>query len=161
VRLRPDPDFERVFRCEYAGVLRLAFLILGDETAATDVTQESFTRLLRHWNRVCDYENLGAWVRRVALREALRVSRHGRHLPADPVRMDDPDVPLRTDVHAAVLGLPAMQRACVVLYYFEDRPTRDVATLLGCSPATVRVHLHRARHALAQVLSEEERDVAG
>jgi RNA polymerase sigma-70 factor (ECF subfamily) len=47
-----------------------------------------------------------------------------------------------------------MQRAVVVLFYLEDRPMEEVADLLDCRPSTGFVHLHRARHRLAELLSE-------
>jgi RNA polymerase sigma-70 factor (ECF subfamily) len=45
-----------------------------------------------------------------------------------------------------------MQRAAVVLHYLEDLPTDEVARALGCRPATARVHLHRARIRLGELL---------
>jgi RNA polymerase sigma-70 factor, ECF subfamily len=48
-----------------------------------------------------------------------------------------------------------MQRAAVVLFYFEDLPLSEIASILRCSEATVRVHLHRARKRLAELLGEE------
>jgi DNA-directed RNA polymerase specialized sigma24 family protein len=43
-------DFEALMRAEYAGVLRLVSVVLGDDAAARDVTQEAFTRLYVHWD---------------------------------------------------------------------------------------------------------------
>jgi RNA polymerase sigma-70 factor (ECF subfamily) len=51
------------------------------------------------------------------------------------------------------------QRAAVVLYYFEDLPVVEVARTLGMSESAVKVSLHRARRALAVLLSEEVSDV--
>jgi RNA polymerase sigma-70 factor (ECF subfamily) len=48
-----------------------------------------------------------------------------------------------------------MQRAVVVLYYFEDRPTPEIVEILEMSQSTVRVHLTRARRRLADLLREE------
>jgi DNA-directed RNA polymerase specialized sigma24 family protein len=41
-----------------------------------------------------------------------------------------------------------MQRAVIVLRYFEDRDDEDIAHLLGCAPATVRSHAARGLHRL-------------
>jgi RNA polymerase sigma-70 factor (ECF subfamily) len=49
----------------------------------------------------------------------------------------------------------------VVLHYFEDRPVAEIADVLGCAPATARVHLHKARPRLASLLHEEVDDVVG
>jgi RNA polymerase sigma-70 factor (ECF subfamily) len=57
---------------------------------------------------------------------------------------------------AAVLALPGKQRAVVALYYLEDRPTAEVAELVGCSEATVRSHLRAARRRLADLLDEHD-----
>ena len=51
--------------------------------------------------------------------------------------------------------LPAMQRAAVVLFYFEDRPVAEIADILGISDGSVKVHLHRARQRLMVLLGEE------
>lgn len=63
--------------------------------------------------------------------------------------------PVDVDVMRAVRQLPGMQRAAVVLCYFEDLPLSEIANILRCSDATVRVHLHRARKRLAELLGEE------
>jgi len=57
---------------------------------------------------------------------------------------------------ALLRRLPRNQRAAIVLHYYADRPVKDVAATLGVSPATARVHLHRGRRRLRQLL--EERD---
>jgi RNA polymerase sigma-70 factor (ECF subfamily) len=44
------------------------------------------------------------------------------------------------------------------LYYLEDRPVAEIATLLGCSEGTVKTHLSRGRAALADRLGEEVTD---
>jgi RNA polymerase sigma-70 factor (ECF subfamily) len=48
-----------------------------------------------------------------------------------------------------------MQRAVVVLHYFEDRPVLEIARTLQVSESTVKQHLYRARSRLAQSLGEE------
>ena len=40
--------------------------------------------------------------------------------------------------------LPPLQRAAVVLRYFEDYSFAEVAAALGCPEATARSHVHRA-----------------
>jgi RNA polymerase sigma-70 factor (ECF subfamily) len=47
----------------------------------------------------------------------------------------------------------------VILFYYEDRPTTEIAEVLDCSTNTVKVHLHRARRTLGIDLVEERSDV--
>jgi RNA polymerase sigma factor (sigma-70 family) len=55
----------------------------------------------------------------------------------------------------AVRELSAKQRTAVVLYYYEDLDTREIADLMSCSVATARVHLHRGRERLRSLLGSE------
>ena len=49
----------------------------------------------------------------------------------------------------AVRRLPRRQAQVVALHYLEALAVLEVAAVLQCAEATVRVHLHRARTALA------------
>jgi RNA polymerase sigma factor (sigma-70 family) len=49
---------------------------------------------------------------------------------------------------SAIRALPARQREVIVLRIFFDLDTEATAALLGISPGTVGVHLHRALGAL-------------
>lgn len=154
--------FEDLFLHEYPGVVRLAYLMLGDKAAAEDVAQEAFARLHVHWRKVSSYEMPGAWLRRVAIQQATRARRRRRHEPLGPEhdlpRIDrEPDV----DLARAVRALPASQRAAIVLHYLEGRPVEDVARLMGWAEGTAKTHLHRGRKALAVALGEVNEDVAG
>jgi RNA polymerase sigma factor (sigma-70 family) len=53
---------------------------------------------------------------------------------------------------AAVDGLSHQQRAALLLQVQEGLPTAEIALVLKCSEATVRVHLHRALNALRKTL---------
>jgi RNA polymerase sigma factor (sigma-70 family) len=153
-----EVEFATLFREEYPAVVRTAYLVLGDRQAAEDVAQEAFTRLVVHWRKVSRYERPGAWVRRVAIRLALRADRRRQMRTArvepDPTRFDSG----RASIRGAILALPPKQRAAIVLHYYEDRPVREVAEFLGCATATARVHLHRARRRLSDILREEATD---
>jgi RNA polymerase sigma-70 factor (ECF subfamily) len=154
--------FEALMRAEYAGVLRLVAFVVGDDATARDVTQEAFTRLYVHWPRVRRGSAPGGWVRVVAAREAWRVAQRraredvGRSVP-EPVAAEGAQRDL--DLERAVATLPAKQRAAVALHYLADAPVSEVAAVLGCAEATARVHLHRARLRLAELLREEADDV--
>ena len=51
--------------------------------------------------------------------------------------------------------LSPQQRAALVLQVEEDLSTADIARVLNCSEATVRVHLHRAVSALRKTMARE------
>ena len=160
---REGQDYDSFFRACYLPVLRTVFLVVHDRALAEDVTQEAFYRLLKHWRSVSAYELPEAWVRRVAIRVAVReVQRASARVVKERTelveRYDDLPDP---DVARAVRELSPMQRTAVALYYWEDRPVAEIADLLEVSEATVKQHLHRARHRLAELLKEEVTNGAG
>jgi len=155
-----DDGFRWLFTAEYASLVRTVFLIVHDRSLAEDLTQEAFIQLHTHWSKVSDYDQPGAWLRRVAIRLAVReAGRERKHaLLARTALRFVPDLtsdPAHIDVVAAVRQLPPRQRSVVVLFYFEDRPMDEIAAILECSVSTGWVHLHRARRRLAALLGEE------
>jgi RNA polymerase sigma-70 factor (ECF subfamily) len=94
-------------------------------------------------------------VRRVTINLSLNsrrgMAREARTRLAWWERRDPAEQPqaLDADLLDALHALSPHQRAAVALHYLEDRPTAEIADLLGCSESTARVHLHRGRHALA------------
>jgi len=154
---KTESGFVDLFRAEYAAVLRTVFFIVDNRPRSEDITQDAFVQLLTHWRSVARYDRPGAWVRRVAIRLAVRErTRDRRRGELEEVQVDQthdelPDV----DLQLALRSLSRMQRAVTVLYYLEQRPIAEIVDLLGISDGSVKVHLHRARQRLAEQLREK------
>jgi RNA polymerase sigma-70 factor, ECF subfamily len=152
-------EFRWLFAAEYPAVVRTVFFVLHDRARAEEIAQDAFVQLLRHWKKVSRYESPEAWVRRVAIRLAVRDANRERRLAV--LRLggtaEAPDCAAEMDVDllAAIKQLPPRQRSVIVLFYYEDRPMAEIAQILGCSPSTGWVHLHRARKRLGALLTEE------
>lgn len=157
-----DDEYAWFFRAQYPTVLRTCRLIVRDRDHAEELAQDAFVQLYRHWAKVSRYESPEAWVRRVAIRMSVRFTRREwmrPRLERRAVTSRDPDTP-DVDLRRALESLPTNQRAAVALFYFEDRPVTDIAHILGCAESTARVHLHRGRTRLAELLGEELHDVS-
>jgi RNA polymerase sigma-70 factor (ECF subfamily) len=163
--LSPDEAFTWFFRAEYPSVVRTLTVILQDREQARDVAQEAFIQLMTHWAKISHYERPEAWVRRVAIRLAMRgrrrdiLRRARERLGGLPQELPGTTaVPAAMDLLTAVRRLPPAQRAAVALFYYEDQPISEVAAILGCTPSTARVHLHSARERLGRLLGEVPTD---
>lgn len=145
--------FVEAFRAEYSGIVRVLTPIVGSTAEAEALAQDAFVKAYVRWGRIGRYDRPGAWVRRVAIRDAVRVAGRNANPSPAPVPHDAIDgVADSVDLHEALKLLPPQQRAAVVLYHLADWPVRDVSDALGCAEPTVRVHLHRGRAALANHL---------
>jgi RNA polymerase sigma factor (sigma-70 family) len=157
-----DADaFTWFFRAEFPAVVKTVWLVVHDRGRAEEITQDAFVQLLLRWPKVARYQRPDAWVRRVAIRMAVRALRRaalGRALEGE---LEAPTLPAPVDVDllAAVRRLPPAQRAAVVLFYFEDRPVAEIAQILGCAESTAKAHLFKARRRLAELLGEAVPDV--
>jgi RNA polymerase sigma-70 factor, ECF subfamily len=157
-------EFEVLYRREYAGLVRLAYVLTGNRLVSEDLVQDAFVDAHRHWSRVGAYDRPGAWVRRAVInrsrsvlrRAAVELRARGR-LRATDVAMPDLSVETR-HFWTTVRALPTRQAQCIALRYVDDMPIADIAEVLGCAASTVRVHLHRARAALAIALDVEQED---
>jgi RNA polymerase sigma-70 factor (sigma-E family) len=165
VRKDPPPiravaDFESFYRTEYRPVVGLAYALSGSRIAAEDIAQDAFLAAHKQWDRVAFYDKPEAWVRRVVsnlsvsffrtrFREASAIARMkspGEYLPELPE--DD------ATFWKTVRSLPKRQAQTLALHYLEDRAVAEIAEILGCSPSTVKVHMHKGRAALARKLGE-------
>ncbi len=151
-------EYEELFRREHATIARVAFLVVGDRDLASEVAQDAFVELFVNWRKVRRLDRPGAWVRRVAIRRAVRVrTRESRSTTGvAPIPVVDTSVGL--DLDAALGHLSPTQRAAVVLHYYQELPVHEVADALGIKPSTASVHLHRARARLGKLLGEEVSD---
>jgi RNA polymerase sigma-70 factor (ECF subfamily) len=133
-------------------------LIIHDRDRARDIAQDAFIELLTRWNRISRYERPEAWVRRVAIRMAMRWLGRERRRPWLERELHPSSLPEPVDVDLlrAIHRLPSVQRAAIVLFYFEDRPVAEVADILQISPAAAKVALHRSRRRLAELLGKEQ-----
>ena len=158
VAVRPRDDLDDLYRREYRAVLGLAYALSGNRGAAEELTQEAFLEAHRAWDRISGYDDPGAWVRRVVANRAVshvrrRVVESRALARLAGRRTQDAELaPEDAEFWAAVRRLPERQAQAVALHYLEDRSVADIAGILDISPDTVKVHLHRGRHALAAAL---------
>ena len=120
-----------------------------------DAMQETFIAVLRNLRTLREPAALHGWVRRIAVREAIRVARGGREDPVDPdVLLNTPvapvDVATVVDVRSTLAHLAPEQRAILVLRDVDGLSESEAARFLGIAEGTVKSRLHRARSAFAR-----------
>jgi RNA polymerase sigma factor (sigma-70 family) len=120
-----------------------------------DAMQETFIAVLRNLRSLREPAALHGWVRRIAVRESIRVARDRREEPVDPALLvgapvSPVDVATVIDVRSALAGLSPEQRAILFLRDVDGLSETEAAALLGVAEGTVKSRLHRARSAFAR-----------
>jgi RNA polymerase sigma-70 factor (ECF subfamily) len=152
-----EHDYERLFREAGPALGRAMYAVTGGRRhLAEDVIAEAFARAMEHRG----VRDPLAWIYRTALCLATEELKRERRTSGE-LEIDLAEEPSEfRDLLRALRRLSPHQRAAVVLHYEADMPVREVSRLMGIAPATVRVHLHRARNRLRQLLAEGEHEHA-
>jgi RNA polymerase sigma-70 factor (ECF subfamily) len=143
---------------------RVARAILRDESEAEDVVQDTYVRAFTTLATFRGDAQLGSWLTRIAMNEAL--GRLRRRKPTVDVDVLDTEPMLegtpmptspetnqaRVILEECVTALPDAFRAVFVLRQVEEMSTEETAEQLGIKPETVKTRLHRAHALLRQSL---------
>jgi RNA polymerase sigma-70 factor, ECF subfamily len=125
----------------------------GRREVADDAVGEAFARAIERDRSI---GRPFPWLYRTAFRiAAAELRREGTATDTADVHLD---APASGDLFRAMRRLSPSQRAAVFLHYQADLPVREVARLMGTSSAAVKVHLHRGRNRLREILGPEEVD---
>lgn len=150
---------EELYREEYEASVRLARLLTGDRHRAEELAQDAFVRVAPALAGG-SLDNPAAYLRTALVNlcrdHARRRRTVDRNPPPPPTAAPAPALPADLDeVWQAVQRLPERRRTAVVLRFWADRPTAEIATILGCREATVRSLIHRGLAALEEVLTDD------
>lgn len=159
---RDQEEFADFVRATGTQLYRQALLLTGDHHLAEDLTQTAYARVFASWRRVTRADSPLAYARTTLLNVFLshrRLRRSGER-PTDQLLgressapEDDPTT--RLDLLAALTTLPPLDRAVVVLRYWEDRSVADTARDLGLTETAVRTRSRRALQRLRPLLGAE------
>jgi RNA polymerase sigma-70 factor (sigma-E family) len=152
-------DFDRFVAENTNGLLRAAYLIVGDLPEAEDLLQEALLKVARRWPKVRRMDHPAAYARRILVNLALDggVKRSRRRSELSEAQPPEPVAPVASidphdELHAALAALPPRQRAVLVLRYYLDLPEAEVAAALECSLGTVKSTASRGLARLEQTL---------
>lgn len=153
--------FERLFSAHYWAV-RGYVRRRGPASSVEDVVADTF---LVAWRR---FESAGddplPWLFAIARRMLANQQRADRRRGALALRMQglfggqdvdwEPPAEMSAGLAAAIGSLSAREREALLLVAWEGLQPGRAARAAGCSPATFRVRLHRARRRVVEQLTD-------
>jgi RNA polymerase sigma-70 factor (ECF subfamily) len=126
----------------------------GDREVANDAVAEAFAQALRRGDEI---RRVDRWVWRAVFRIAAGELKDRHRVVAEVDPPTDSPAPL-VGLQDALMRVSPKQRASLFLYYYAGYPPRAIASMIGSTPAAVRVHLHRGRRNLAEILKGGDHD---
>ena len=183
LRAGEEAAWGELHREHYARLWSSVQRILNNPVATDDVVQEAFIKAHRDIKRFAGQSQLGTWLYRIAVNQALDTIRKKQRTDRwlsflSPVAEDEkqPSMPegqvasaastglenaeLRDVIFAAMGELTPEHRAVVQLRLVDEMSLEETARLLHCKPGTVNSRLHYAcdhlRRKLAKVKKSPE-----
>ena len=135
-------------------------LTLGDEYLSDDLAQETFIKAYIELRSFRGMSRFGTWLFRIGYNEFYSYKR-SEHATTDlnhaPERASSPvdSSEISMDVKVAMAQLSEIERTVVTLFYIDDMPVKQIATITGLNQSTLRSHLHRAKEKMAKTLTQE------
>jgi RNA polymerase sigma factor (sigma-70 family) len=155
--------FARIVAAYHLDLVRVAFVICGDEGLAEDAAQAAWWIAWRKLPTLRDHDRVKPWLVAVAANETRKLvgreHRHGvvelrvapdRSTRAEPVGAID-----HVDLANALGHLKPEDRALVALRYAADLDSSELAPVLGLSPSGVRTRLSRLLDRLRKELGDD------
>ena len=162
---RRDQTIERLITQHQTSLLRLCYVQLQDQALAEDAVQETFLKAYKGFDSFRGDSSEKTWLTRIAVNTCRDFQRGGwfKHtdrrvtpdmLPIGTVQPDTEDL----DLSLAVMKLPRKMREAILLYYYQDMSTEEIAETLGIAQSSVSNRLRRGREKLRKLLEGRDQD---
>lgn len=173
IRAKKDPEaFGEVYDLYVQKIYRFIYFKVASAEQAEDLTSETFLKAWQYLMESRDVQSLQALLYTVAknvvidhyrstarergdtgldsIMETVGDERAERLIKDIETHFD------ATQVLEKLRGLKDEYREVVVMKYFDEMSTREIASILGKTAANVRVILHRATKALGDAVREND-----
>lgn len=133
---------------------------------AEDVVQETFVSAYKHLEEYDpERASVKTWLHRIAYHEALYLLRRRKRMVQIPLDVDEdipgelPDATTAEQLDEAILRLTPEEQMLLQLYYFDQRPLKEIAYITGAAANSLErevsrlsSQLHRIRQRLRMIL---------
>ncbi|GLC78997.1 RNA polymerase sigma factor [Lacrimispora brassicae] len=175
-----EAAFDELYRSYSGKLYRMAYFITGNRSDSEDILQETFVKCYLYKSKLKQTERFEPWLYQILVRTAWRLERKkkgraeisyegileneeekksGEHIREDK-KGDGPlesvlEAEAAKEIQAALSHLDIKYRTVVLLYYYNELTTREIAHITGAMEGTVKSRLHKARKLLKDLLKTD------
>ena len=155
----PEEILNRLVEQYQTTLRRMCFVILRDEELAKDAVQDTFLKAYKNIAVFRGECNEKTWLMRIAINTCRDVKRSAwfRHLDRRVTPEDLPTPIVQTsersvELTVEIMKLPPKLKEVIILYYYQQMTTREIADVLNIPQSTVTTRLKRAKEKLRFLL---------
>jgi len=170
-----DQELERIYNEAYRAVYWTAMSLLKSEEEAEDIVQDTFITLIESYDTLKDKSKVTAWLKRIAANKCLnRLTRTKtvavedeffEEVEAVPEDFLPDSIAESADMRRIIMDIIEKSlsediRRTLILFYFDEMSTREIAEALGIPEGTVSRRIHSAKKKIKKEVEkyEEEND---
>lgn len=158
-------DIERMIKVYGDSLLRMCTIYLKDRVLAEDAVQDTFIKVYQKYNTFNGNADEKTWVMRIAMntcKNYMRTSwfkkvKTGVELETVSTERVDEKLIAQEEQRQLLQEISELNykyKEVLLLYYYQELATKEIAQVLGIKEGTVRVRLQRAREKLSVQLRE-------
>lgn len=176
-----EAAFDELYRSSSKKLYRMAYFITGNRSDSEDILQETFVKCFLYRDKLREPERFEPWLYQILVRTAWRVEKRKKsrselsfegildqeedHLRAEWIQEDEREKgPLGAVLEAetaaqirdALSKLDMKYRTVILLYYYNELSTKEIAGVTGTMEGTVKSRLFKARKLLKGILEAED-----
>ena len=166
-------EFEQIYAESYRAVYWTAISLLKNEAEAEDIVQDTFVTLLESYDTLQDKTKVVPWLKKICANKCLnRLTRTKTDTVGDEVLENLETVPedflpdsiVESDAMRKVVmdiienSLSDDVRRTIILFYFDEMSTKEIAEAMGIPQGTVLWRLNFARKKIKKEVEKYEEE---
>lgn len=172
MRIELLEKFEELVAANQRDIINFHHRMVGNRAEAEDLAQETFIRAYKKFDTLKDPAKGRSWLYQIARNSTIDFFRKNskREIPLDMEILDYytqrtavdheaelTQMELSKEMAKCINRLSSDDQMVVKLLYFEGYSYKQIADLLNINQNTLKSRLHRARHALLEVVQGNKR----
>lgn len=154
---RPADDLEAAVDLYGSMLFRICLVILGNESDAEDVVQDTILKLIQKAPPFESPEHEKAWLIKVATNKCRDIQRFRFRHPQVNIAdlqgfVSDPE---SCGMIEALMMLPEKFRIVLTLYFVEEYRMEEIAAIIGKTTSAVKMRLQKGRRLLEETYRKE------
>ena len=137
---------------------KIAYSYLESEQEALEAVQETTCRAYVKLKKVKQPQYFKTWVTKILINYCIDELKRGKKLTelnTEEQVEDTTSTVENLDLDIAINKLDSKYKQVIVLKYFQDMTTQDIASVLGCPEGTIKTWLHRGLGSLRNYFKKD------
>ena len=168
-----EQELEMIYNEAYRAVYWTAMSLLKNEEEAEDIVQDTFVTLIESYDTIKDKSKVVPWLKKIAANKSLNRLTRSKTVAVEDEFFEGvedvsedflPDSLVESAETRKIImdiierTLSQEIRTTLILFYFDEMSTREIAQILGVPEGTVRRRLNFARNRIKKEVEKYEKE---